>query len=169
MSAPSTVSTAFAANRGSGSWLTRIAVNEALQRRRRRRACEPWDDAAVERGAQVVAFPGAEPPPDPETSAARGQLRAVIEAAVERLPAPLRLVFVLRDMEELSTAETAAQLDLGEATVKTRLHRARRQLRSQLDIEIADSLTGAFPFAGARCACMAERVVARLNGAPPQR
>lgn len=149
-----------------GTWLTRIALNEALQRLRgRRRALPAREETAAANmapGAEIIAFPGPGPVPDPESAAARRQLRELIEAAVERLPAPMRLVFILRDIEEMSIAETAAQLGLKEATVKTRLHRARKLLRGTLDAEIAATLTGAFPFGGARCAGMAERVVAGL-------
>lgn len=152
----------FRGDSGFATWLTRIALNEALQRLRRRRYTLP-EQAAETASAHVIAFPGSPSPMDPEDATARHQLRGTIEAAVERLPRPLRLVFVLRDIEELSTAETAGQLGLPEATVKTRLHRARRQLREHLDSEIAATLRGTFPFAGRRCADMADRVVRRLG------
>lgn len=152
----------FRGEAGFATWLTRIALNEALQRLRGRHRTLP-ERAAEAKGAEVIAFPAARGASDPESAAARHQLRDVIEAAVERLPRPLRIVFVLRDIEELSTAETATQLGLPEATVKTRLHRARRQLRGRLDAEIAATLTGTFPFAGARCARMADSVVQRLR------
>lgn len=153
----------FRGDSGFATWLTRIALNEALQRLRRRRRTLP-DQAAETRSAHVIVFPESHSAMDPESATARHQLRGMIEGAVERLPRPLRLVFVLREIEELSTAETAGQLGLPEATVKTRLHRARRQLREHLDTEIAATLTGTFPFAGARCARMADSVVARLRG-----
>lgn len=142
------------------TWLTRIALNEALDRLRRRRPTVAIDEAP----ASVVPFP-APAPADPEAAAARRQVRDAIEAAVGRLPRPFRLVFVLRDIEELSTAETADLLELAEATVKTRLHRARRQMRQHLDADIAAALSGTFPFAGRRCAAMADRVATRLRRA----
>ena len=111
----------------------------------------------------MIGFPGVQARSDPEAAVARHQLREVIEAAVERLPRALRIVFILRDVEELSIGETASQLGLKPATVKTRLHRARKQLRGYLDAEIAATLTGAFPFAGTRCSSMADRVVQRLR------
>lgn len=145
------------------TWLTRITVNEALQklRKRRRRAAAalPESDRL---GAEVIAFPGSESV-DPERAAARRQLRDLIEAAVERLPRPMRLVFMLRDVEELSIAETSCQLRVPPATVKTRLHRARKQLREHLHDEIAANLAGTFPFAGARCRRMAELVLDGLR------
>lgn len=151
------------------TWLTRIALNEAFQRLRRPGRTVSLPDGALGSprdvgGGEIIAFPGPPAATDPEREAARRQLREVLEAAVDCLPPWLRVVFVLRDVEELSTAETAAQLGVKEATVKTRLHRARRLLRSSLDTDIATALTGAFPFAGARCARMAEQVAERLRG-----
>lgn len=152
----------FRGESGFATWLTRIALNEALQRLRRRRQTLP-ENAVETRGAVVLPFPMTPAATDPERAAARRQLRQAIEAAIERLPRPLRIVFVLRDVEELSTAETASQLRIPDATVKTRLHRARRQLRDLLDSEIAATLAGAFPFSGLRCARMADRVVQGLR------
>lgn len=63
----------------------------------------------------------------------------------------------------MSVEETAEQLAIPEATVKTRLHRARLLLRRSLDEELSASLTGAFPFGGSRCARMTEAVLARLG------
>ena len=156
----------FRGQSGVATWLTRITLNEALQRLRNRRRTAPMPErpeTAPLPVAEVIAFPGAHNF-DPERAVARHQLREVIEAAVERLPRPLRVVFVLRDIEELSIVETASQLGLRTATVKTRLHRARKQIRAHLHAEVAATLTGTFPFAGARCAKMADRVVQRLRG-----
>ena len=98
-------------------------------------------------------------------------LRRLVESAVDALPSAFRTVFVLREIEGMSIEETAAELDLKPETVKTRLHRARRQLRAALEDTLAAALNDAFPFDGARCAGMAERVLDRLAGAgtPPPR
>jgi RNA polymerase sigma-70 factor (ECF subfamily) len=102
---------------------------------------------------------------DPEQAASRSEIRRLVESAVDALPSAFRTVFVLREIEGMSIEETAAQLDLKPETVKTRLHRARRQLRAALEDTLAAALNDAFPFDGARCAGMAERVLDRLTGA----
>src|SRR6185503_13573922 len=77
--------------------------------------------------------------------------RQFLEAAIDRLPADFRTVFVLRDVEGLSTAETAESLEIPEETVKTRLHRARRQLQQHLDHRVGESVREVFAFGFARC------------------
>jgi RNA polymerase sigma-70 factor (ECF subfamily) len=147
------------------TWLTRIAVNEALGRLRRRRPKVEVDalDTAQERDRmQVIPFPGAIGEGDPEQAAARQEIRRLLERAIDQLSEPFRIVFVLRDIEELSVEETAAQLGLRPETVRTRLHRARTQLRKALDSQLASALADVFPFGGARCARLAEAVVRRL-------
>jgi RNA polymerase sigma-70 factor (ECF subfamily) len=94
---------------------------------------------------------------------AREQLRLLIEQAVAALPAAFRSVFVLREVEGLSVEETAEALDLQPATVKTRLLRARRKLQEALAPEVRNALEGAFPFAGADCEALTERVLAALQ------
>jgi RNA polymerase sigma-70 factor (ECF subfamily) len=148
------------------TWLTRIALNEALGRLRRRRPMVDLaklleTDDALERGPMTL-------PPntsggDPEADAARGQLRGLLEQAVDELPEAFRLVFVLRTIEELSTEETAVHLAIKPETVKTRLHRAHRLLRSALDRRVASTFADLFPFDGARCDAMAGRVLRRLR------
>ncbi|HVV92143.1 MAG TPA: RNA polymerase sigma factor [Hyphomicrobiales bacterium] len=141
-----------------GTWLTRIALNEAIGRRRRRRDTTDLDILERPAEAKIVPFnPNA--PDDPERSAARRQLRTVIEQAVDTLPEAFRTVFVMRDIEEMSVAETARFLHIRPETVKTRLHRARRLLRKALDAELSATLQDAFPFAGWRC----DRVIARVE------
>ncbi len=156
------------------TWLTRIALNEALGRLRRRR---PTIDLAVvdgaaqeEGGARILMFPttpshGAEG--DPEGAAARREIRRLVEEAIDELPGPFRRVLVARDVDGMSVEETAAVLGARPETVRTRLHRARRLLRTALDQRLGDALRGAFPFDGARCARMTEAVLARLGLAEP--
>jgi RNA polymerase sigma-70 factor, ECF subfamily len=100
---------------------------------------------------------------DPERAAATRQVSRLIERAVDALPTDFRIVFVMRCVEEMSVEETAAQLEIPEATVKTRLYRARLALRRALEKDLSTSLTGAFPFGGARCARMTETVLERLG------
>ena len=139
------------------TWLTRIAVHEALARRRRLRAERPGA-AAPEEDTDLRRSTGEGS--DPERHAARREIRHVIEAAVDSLPENFRTVFMLRAVEELSVAETAGSLEIPEETVKTRLHRARGLLQQALLPQVEVGAPGAFPFEGARC----DRVVAAVLG-----
>jgi len=111
----------------------------------------------------VIMFPGVSVAPDPESAVARAEVRRLLEHAVDELPDFFRLVFMMRDIEGLSIEETAANLNIPAATVKTRLHRARRLLRQALDEKLGLVLRDTFPFDGARCARVADRVLARLG------
>jgi len=146
------------------TWLTRIAVNEALGRmraqRRRRIQLESDGVALIETYRERLAQASAAPAPD--ASVAREQLRLLIERAVADLPDIFRSVFVLREVEGLSIEETAEALAIPTATVKTRLLRARRKLQQALAPEVKGVLTGSFPFAGADCAALTERVLAQI-------
>jgi RNA polymerase sigma-70 factor (ECF subfamily) len=147
------------------TWLTRIVVNEALGRRRsdeRRRQhleregvalLDDYRDALM-RGSDAAA---------PDVAVAREQIRRLLEHAVAGLPDPFRTVFVLREIEGLTSEETADVLDVPVATVKTRLFRGRKRLQETLAPELGSALSGAFPFAGSDCAAMAERVLAALE------
>ncbi len=111
------------------AWLARIAANEALGRLRvAARVVSLEDHRARGRGDEGEADLADDPAsdqPGPERRAASGELRRLLEAAVDALPEEFRAVFVLREVEGLSTAEAAACLALRPETVKTRLHRAR--------------------------------------------
>jgi RNA polymerase sigma-70 factor (ECF subfamily) len=146
------------------TWLTRITVNEALGRvRRRRRLAELSQVTATDGEARILMFPSASSSDNPEGEAARAQVRRLLETAIDDLPDAFRLVFIMRDVEEMSIHETAAHLGIRPETVKTRLHRARKLLRAALHEKLASTLVEVFPFAGDRCANMAERVLARLT------
>ena len=147
------------------TWLTRIVINEALERRRkaerrtrllRERAVTDIDDY------RERLMEGSERPPSPEAETMRGQVARVLERAIGKLPENFRTVFVLREVEGLSVEETATVLRISKETVKTRLLRARRRLQQELDPELRDALHGAFPFAGADCDRLAERVLAKF-------
>ena len=154
----------FRGEAGVMTWLTRIVLNEARGRLRRRRPMVGLEriEAAQMDGAEVIPFPNAFGTASPEADAARAQIRGVIEHAVDDLPEAFRIVFIMRDIEECSIEETAANLDLKPETVKTRLHRARRLLREALDARLASTMVEAFPFLGARCGRITEAVLARL-------
>ena len=112
------------------TWLTRITLNEALGRLRRQRHMVDLEvlDAEPSGKTQIIPFP-LMPVADPERAAAQRQIRNLIEGAIDDLPEIFRVVFVMRDVEGLSIEETADFLGMPPATVKTRLHRARLQLR----------------------------------------
>ena len=101
--------------------------------------------------------------PLPDAAVAREQLRRLLERAVADLPDIFRTVFVLREIDGLSVEETAQVLDVPSATVKTRLLRAKRRLQEALAPDVHEALTGTFPFAGADCAALTERVMQRLG------
>jgi RNA polymerase sigma-70 factor (ECF subfamily) len=129
------------------TWLTRIVVREALSRRRR-----------IDGGGLMQATTGAgeidaisSSGPDPERQAYAGELARVLETAVDSLPEAYRTVFMLRDIEGLSTSETAAGLELGEEAVKTRLHRARAMVRRTIRERVGASTAEAFTFHADRC------------------
>ena len=112
------------------TWLTRIAVHEALARSRRRGRFDEQETVDEWNGDAMDALKS--PGPDPERQAFAGELRTLIESAIEALPEHYRAVFVMRDVEGMSTAESADCLDITEETAKTRLHRARMLLRDAL-------------------------------------
>ena len=143
------------------TWLTRIAINEALARKRtqarRRRNLEAKGVEVLETYREQMAK-GSDAP-SPEAEAAREQLRSMLERAIAALPENFRTVFVLHEIEGVSVEEAAQLLEIPSNTVKTRLMRARRKLQQALAPEVRSVLTGTFPFAGADCARMTERVV----------
>jgi RNA polymerase sigma-70 factor (ECF subfamily) len=105
--------------------------------------------------------------PAPDANLAREQLRALLEHEVGELPENFRAVFVLREIEGLSVEETADALQIPAATVKTRSLRARRRLQAELDADLREALSGTFPFAGADCDRLTERVIAKWRGTGP--
>jgi RNA polymerase sigma-70 factor (ECF subfamily) len=148
------------------TWLTRITLNEARGRLRRRRPTVGLDaiDAAQQETGRILMFPSSHGPTDPERDASRAEARRLLEQAVDDLPEPFRLVFIMREVDERSVEETASLLELRPETVKTRLHRARRLLRRALDEKLSSAVTEAFPFLGLRCERITERVLAKLGG-----
>ncbi|HSC27740.1 MAG TPA: RNA polymerase sigma factor [Vicinamibacterales bacterium] len=141
------------------TWLTRIAVHEALARVRRRsryRTMDPENPSTLE-------FPApAAPVPDPERLAFSRELGALLESAIDRLPDGAREVFVLRQVEGMSTEEAAEALGVTEAVVKTRLSRARRALRRDLYQHAGIVASNAFRFLRPRCDRVVAAVLARI-------
>jgi RNA polymerase sigma-70 factor (ECF subfamily) len=143
------------------TWLSRITINEALGRLRRDRPAVDLAVAEARPEAQVIQFPqtGA----DPERTMAQRQILQLVERATDNLPEMFRIVFVTRVIEGMSVEETADLLGLRPETVKTRLHRARRLVREQLDKQIGPVMMDAFPFAGRRCQRVTTVVMQRLG------
>lgn len=149
----------FAGQARFSTWLTRIVTYEALGRLRRRgRAREGT-------GEEDMAETVAARQPDPEQQAYAGELRRALEASLDALPEAYRTVFVLRDVEGLSTAEAAECLEVSEDVVKTRLHRARALLREDLFDRAGLTAGSLFSFLAARCDRVVAAVLARI-GAP---
>ncbi len=140
------------------TWLTRIAIHEALSRRRRLRPEQPFGAEGDENAMETLTAGG----PDPERQAYAGELRRLLEATIDSLPDTYRLVFMLRDIEGLSTAETAEGLALGEEAVKTRLHRARAMVRRELFERAGAAGPEAFQFHLSRCDVIVANVLSRI-------
>lgn len=162
----------FRADAALSTWLTRIVLNEAYGRLRKRRRTVDIEkaeaslmDRAQTDSGQVVPFPTRFGTEDPAAVAARDQARRLLEQAVNGLPELFRVVFILREIEQCSVEETATALDLRPETVKTRLHRARRLLRTALQDTLSATLADTFPFLGARCDRMTTRVMRLLEAA----
>ena len=146
------------------TWLVRIVANESIARLRKRN-----------RGAEVIHLDGdasseenreegmnESTPERPENATLRAEMRRLLEAKIDELPDAFRTVFVLRAVEEMSVEESAAALDIPQATVRTRFFRARSLLRESLSREIDLAQADAFGFAGARCDRIIANVIAKL-------
>lgn len=157
----------FEARSHLSTWLTRIVINEAYARRRRLSrlpaapAVADGSDKTPPIEERVVS-----PLPTPEQQAYAGELQRVLEAAVDDLPDIYRVVFVLRDVEGMSTSEAGAALALGDEAVKTRLHRARAMLRRTIAARVGTVAAGTFPFHAPRCDRVIAAVMQRIV-APP--
>jgi RNA polymerase sigma-70 factor (ECF subfamily) len=148
-----------------GTWLTRIAVHEALARKRRRGRHEEvdvmgaWDGKTTDRLTATGR--------NPEELALKGEMRAILESSFEAIPEIYRTVFLLREVEGLTTSEAAECLELSEDTVKTRLHRARGLLRQELFERAGLTTAELFPLHLSRCDRVVAAVLARLRLPPP--
>ena len=141
------------------TWLTRIAINEAIARVRRRGRYEAFDEAS-----KVEPFMSHDPSENPERQAFTGELRGLLEWAIDTLPDGQREVFVLRDVEGLSTTEAAESLDVSEDVVKTRLSRGRAALRRVLLERTGATAADAFRFHRPRCDRVVGYVLGRITG-----
>jgi RNA polymerase sigma-70 factor (ECF subfamily) len=115
------------------TWIVRIAVNQALMKLRRRKTDKSVSlDETIDTGEDTMVREIAAWDEDPEQRYTRDELGGILDTAVQSLEPPYRKVFVLRDIDELSTEETAEALGLSVPAVKSRLLRARLQLREKL-------------------------------------
>ncbi len=142
----------FAGEAKFATWLTRIAVYEAFARLRRAKRQEELSETK-------------DPSDSPERAAYSRELQAAIESAVDALPPSYRTVFVMREVEKMSVAETADCLGISEENVKTRAHRARSLLRARLERAIGAAAGQAFAFMGDLCDRMTNRVMERVRAA----
>ena len=149
----------FAGRASFSTWLTRIAVHEALARVRKQSRIQQLDDPDFD-GEPAMNHVDASP--DPEQTTSEAELRQLLEEAVLALPEQYRVVVMLRDVEELSTSETAAALDITEENVKVRLHRGRALMRSDLFERVGKTAKETFSFMGVRCDRVVRRVFERL-------
>ena len=146
------------------TWLTKIAVYESLARlRQRNRITDDGASAGPEKPGIMESLKSAMP--GPEEQLLEKQAIEILEDAVDGLPDNLRSVYMMREIEEMSTAETAECLGLTEAAVKTRLHRARRLLRRQLYARVGAVSGQTYRFLGARCDRVVHAVMGRIT--PP--
>ena len=145
------------------TWLTRIALNEAFARRRARQllsidaATDGWLDERDPMDGVIATAP------DPERQAYAGELKQMLERAVDALPETYRVAYMLRDVDGLSTAETGDALGIRDEAVKTRLHRARALIRRALTAEVGAAATEIFDFPAVRCDRVVHAVLARIN------
>ena len=145
------------------TWLTRIVINESLGRLRkqsRERVVIPFSSEGHEEREPEMAAVVDESRASPEEATLRAELRALLEQKIDELPIGFRTVFIMRELEEMTVEETAKCLGIPEATVRTRLFRAKGLLRESLAHEIDVAMPDAFAFAGERC----DRIVAVVLG-----
>jgi RNA polymerase sigma-70 factor (ECF subfamily) len=156
----------FAGRSSLSTWLTRIVANEALSRRSRaqRRSRLLNRESVVVLDEYREKLMAGSMTQSPEKILMRRQISKLLERAIARLPDTFRPVFVLREIEGLSVEDTAEALQVPEETVKTRLFRARQRLQKELDPELCGALSETFPFAGADCETLTNRVIARFCG-----
>ncbi len=143
------------------TWLTRIALNEALARVRQKSQLRLAEESPE--GDDLMGSS----PQDPEGRAADRELGRMVEEAVDELPEGYRRVFMLREVEGMSTADAALSLGVSEEVIKVRLHRARLALRDLLYARAGPAAQSVFTFLGKRCDRMVANVLGRILGQPP--
>jgi RNA polymerase sigma-70 factor, ECF subfamily len=143
------------------TWLTRIAVHEALARQRRGNRYQELEPTSEREGDPMDRF--ASLAPDPEQQASNSEIRTLLEEAVETLPDAYRTIFMLRDVEDMSTSDAAEVLEITEDNVKVRLHRARALLRKSLYARAGMERKEVFNFHAARCDRVVKNVFEQIQ------
>jgi RNA polymerase sigma-70 factor, ECF subfamily len=151
----------FAGRAKFSTWLTRIAVHEALARQRRGNRYQELEPMSEREGDPMDRF--ASLTPNPEQQASNSEIRRLLEEAVDNLPDSYRTVFMLRDIEEMSTTDAADVLEITEENVKVRLHRARALLRKSLYARAGMQKNEAFNFHAIRCDRVVKNVFERIQ------
>lgn len=155
----------FAGRAAFATWLTRIAIHEALGRKRRSGRMEELE-AVETKGEHLPELKSAIP--DPETESASAEARQFLERAIGSLPEDYRIIVVLREVEEMTVAETAASLEVSEGVVKTRLHRAHAMLRKELYKSARGRIADLYQFHASRCDRIVQAVFERIRGNRPR-
>jgi RNA polymerase sigma-70 factor (ECF subfamily) len=150
----------FAGKAAFSTWLTRIAIHEALARKRRRGRMEELDALTADGDSMSILKSSA---PTPEANTAQAEARQLLEEAIDRLPENYRTVLVLREVEEMSVAETAESLGVTDAVVKTRLHRAHAMLRKDLYARARGRSADLYQFHAVRCDRVVKAVFDRIR------
>jgi RNA polymerase sigma-70 factor (ECF subfamily) len=145
------------------TWVARIALHEALARLRQRGRFVSMARVSEDDMANI---PSVSPGDDPERAAAGHEMGQMVEQAVDGLPEIYRAVLILREVEGMSTTETAAVLSVEPEVVKTRLHRARTALRVAVERRMGEQMKTAYTFGNERCDHIVAVVLARLPHPP---
>jgi len=153
----------FAGRSQFATWLTRIAIHEALARSKRRRRTEQMAKNSWNQDTENTEHTVPANAPNPEEQLLASELRSALEDAILSIPEQYRLVLMMRDVEQLNTEETAAALELTEENVKVRLHRARGMVRKNLFARAGADAPRAFGFMGQRCDRLVARVMERIG------
>jgi RNA polymerase sigma-70 factor (ECF subfamily) len=141
------------------TWLTRIAVHEALARKRRKGKYEELDAMEMNGDSMDIMKSSA---PGPEADTAQAEVRQLLQNAIETLPLAYRSIVVMREVEEMTVAETAGTLGVSEAVVKTRLHRAHAMMRKELFARAQGRVNDLYQFHAIRCDRVVKNVFERI-------
>ncbi len=143
------------------AWLARIAKNEALMRHRKNSRMTTMDDQQLETVIELYSMNN--PLNQPDSDLANQQIKKLIEDNIDKLPDTFRSVFMLRAIEQCSIRETAEILEIKEATVKTRYHRAKILLQQELNKYIEKAGLSVHEFAGERCDSIVKNVLIKMS------
>lgn len=141
------------------TWICRIAINEALARVRQGGRFVSMDKVSEETMSDISKTPMG----DPERTAAGREFGGLVEQAIDRLPEMYRSVLIMREIEGMTTSETAAVLAVEPDVVKTRLHRARASLRTAIEERVGEQMKHAYSFGNERCDRVVAAVLVRLK------